>query len=434
MNTIALVFLAVNAVLILILPRRWAVAPLLVGACYMSMRQGVEIGPFHFSAIRILLAISLVRAMLYREGISGNINALDKLMMAWLFWAVASSLLHADFGSALTYRLGQVYNTCGIYLIFRIYCNSMEDVIRLCCIAAILLIPLGLEMAFEKVSNYNLFSLLGGPSQAPTIRDGQIRAEGPFGHSILAGTVGAVCLPLMIGLWRFHRRIAMVGIIACLAIVIASASSGPVLSCIAGIGALVMWRWRTKMGMVQWTLVLGYIILELVMKAPAYYIIARLQPIGASGGYHRARLIESAIDHLNEWWIAGTDYTRHWMVTGVSWSPNHTDITNHYIKMGVIGGLPLMIIFILILAKGFGYVGQLIRREDEISSDLKFFVWTIGASLFTHASSCMSVSYFDQSYVFLYMTIAIIGSIWSATLGPEGAALTTAEETLPAPG
>ena len=82
------------------------------------------------------------------------------------------------------------------------------------------------------------------------------------------------------------------------------------------------------------------ILLDLVMKAPAYYIIARADIIGGSTGWHRAALIDSAIRHLNEWWLIGTDYTRNWMVTGVSWSADNTDITNHYLYLGVLGGLP----------------------------------------------------------------------------------------------
>jgi hypothetical protein len=146
------------------------------------------------------------------------------------------------------------------------------------------------------------------------------------------------------------------------------------------------------------------------MNDPAYYILARIDLAGGSTGWHRARLIQSALEFLPEWWLAGTDYTRHWMPTGVSWSVDHTDITNHYLKMGVLGGLPLMLLFIAVLAKGFSFVGQTPRQMPELSQQSRFMLWALGASLFAHAATIISVSYFDQSFMFLYVTLAAISS------------------------
>jgi len=155
--------------------------------------------------------------------------------------------------------------------------------------------------------------------------------------------------------------------------------------------------------------VVGYILLDLVMKAPAYYIIARIDITGGSTGWHRAKLIDSAIEHLHEWWLFGTDYTRHWMPTGVSWSPDHTDITNHYIHMGVLGGLPLMGLFILQLWRGFKYVSNVALGHP--SKDVRFLAWALGSALFAHSVTCVGVSYFGQSFLFLYLNLAMIGSI-----------------------
>jgi hypothetical protein len=173
------------------------------------------------------------------------------------------------------------------------------------------------------------------------------------------------------------------------------------------------------MRVIRWLAIFLYIGLDLVMTAPAYYLIARIDPVGGSTGYHRARLIESAFEHLSEWWLAGTNYTRHWMVTGVSWSPDHTDITNHYIQLGVTGGLPLMILFIAVLVKGFFYIGEAVQNAREQNPDAEFFIWALGASLFAHAASCVAVSYFDQSFMFLYVNLAVIASLRSALTASE---------------
>jgi apolipoprotein N-acyltransferase len=149
------------------------------------------------------------------------------------------------------------------------------------------------------------------------------------------------------------------------------------------------------------------------MKAPAYYIIWRFSVVGGSTGYHRARLIESATEHISEWWFAGTDYTRHWMETGVSWNPDYTDITNYYIGLGVTGGLPLMLLFIVILSKGFSFVGQVMKQDDGSTTEFRFLIWSFGSALFAHAVSCIGVSYFDQSFAFVYLTLAVISSIYT---------------------
>ena len=384
----------------------------------MTLGSGIEIGSFHLPIIRILILAGIVRVMMRGERVSGGLNGLDGLMLVWSGWVLLSSVFHKDPSEAFKYGLGLVYNACGIYFLLRIFCQSIDDVLRLCRLTAVLLVPLAVEMLYEKLTVYNLFSVLGGVTEMPAIREGRVRAQGPFAHAILAGTVGAVCIPFIVPLWRGHRKEAVIGIGACLVMILASASSGPILSLIAAVGALLMWHYRYRMRLVRWLIVFGYIALELVMTAPAYYIMARIDFVGGSSGFHRADLIKSAIEHLPEWWLGGTDYTRHWMATGVSWSPDHADITNHFLKMGVTGGIPLMLLFIAIMAKGFSLVGRTLRMS-ELSPESRFICWALGATLFAHATTFMSVSYFDQSFVFLYLTLGAIGSVWSGTAKGE---------------
>ena len=73
-----------------------------------------------------------------------------------------------------------------------------------------------------------------------------------------------------------------------------------------------------------------------------------------------------------------------------------------------------MILFILILAKGFSYVGQVLQKKSDYPLSTSFMIWALGASLFANAATMISVSYFDQSFLFLYLTLAVIGSAWSS--------------------
>jgi len=415
LNSVAVGFLILNAILLLVLPRNWSILPLLIGTCFMTLGQGLELGTYNFTIIRMLIGVGFIRVLMNTERFSGGINSLDWLILVWGGWALISSGFHENPDQAFTNRLGLIYDVCGIYLLFRCFCRSVNDIFRTCQLVAILIVPIAIFMLLEMKTGFNFFGVFGGVSEFSEIREGAVRSQGPFLHSILAGTVGAALLPIMVSVWQQHRKIAISGLLACTAMILTSGSSGPILSALAGIGALSMWRYRSRMRLVRWLAVLGYIGLDIVMKAPAYYLIARISPIGSSMGWHRARLIESALEHFSEWWLVGTDYTRHWMPTGVIWSADHTDITNHYLKMGVLGGLPLMLLLIATFAIGFQYVGRIIKNLEDHNKQFSFFFWSLGSSLFVHAVSCISVSYFDQSFIFLYMTIAMIASAMSST-------------------
>lgn len=411
LSAFGMAFVLVAMITILVLPRRWAAVPLCVAAAYMTLSQGVEAGPFHFYSIRMVITAGILRVVLRREDMAGGRHGVDTAMLLWSLWAVASSFFHQDPVSALTFRLGLVFNATGIYFLLRVFCPSFADVLRLCRITCILLVPVALEMIYEQLTAYNVFSILGGVDATPQLRGGRLRAQGPFAHAILAGTVGAAFLPIAAGLWRSHRKTAIAGIFACVTMILTCASSGPVMSAILAVGGLLMWPLRRRMRVLRWLAVAGYVLLDLLMNVAPYYLIARIDVAGGSTGWHRAALISAAIEHVDEWWLAGTDVTRHWMPTGTSWSAEHADITNHYIHMGVLGGLLLMLLFIAVLWKGFAGVGRYVTEKSEAAEPERYFVWALGASLFAHAATSLSVSYFDQSFLFLYLTLAAIASV-----------------------
>jgi len=412
------VFFIISAIALLLLPRRLAALPLLVGTCYITLGQKVEIGPLSFTVLRLLIIVGVVRTIRNRETLPGGFNILDRYLVLWAAWALFSSLFHQDPSTAFVNRLGMAYNACGMYFLLRIFCQSKEEIVGLCKVTALLLVPIAAEMVYERVTAHNLFSALGGVPATPSIRLERVRAQGPFAHSILAGSVGAICLPLMIAIWREHRMLALVGAAACSSMVFCSSSSGPVMSTLAAVGALYMWRYRAHVGKFRWVALWGYIALDIVMQAPAYYIIAHIDITGGSTAWHRARLIDSAFRHFSEWWLWGTDYTRHWMATGVPWSADHADITNHYLGMGVRGGLILMLLFIGLIVKAFSCLGVAFENAAEGERHGQFVIWALGSALFVITVTCISVGFFDQSILFVYLILAASGSVRSgSTLG-----------------
>ena len=415
MSFLGFIFTFVCGVLLFAMPRRWAMLPLLIGTAYMTVGQAIQIGPASFTVIRLLVLVGFVRVKVKGEHVAGGMRTLDKAMIWWAVVAAITSLFHNNPGSNLISMLGLSYDCVGLYFLMRVFIQSKEDLVRISKALLLLLIPLALEMTHEKITGHNSFSIFGYVTEMATVRGGKIRAQGPFAHSILAGTVGAVCMPLTLLIWKESPKLALLGLGTTGVMILTSASSGPILAAAGIVGALVMWRFRSKLRLMLWGFVAMLFVLNFIMNDPVYYLLARIDLTGKSTGWHRAALIDAAVKHVDEWWFAGTDYTRHWMPTGVYWTQNHTDITNHYLKMGVWGGLPLMFVFIYIMAVGFTSVGKALDLCPNAPPRDRFHIWLLGAILFGHAVSFMSVSYFDQTVVFFYLSLAMIGSIYSVT-------------------
>lgn len=415
MNLSGVLFVLACGFFLLIVPRQWAPLSLLVGCCYMTIAQKVDVGPFSFPVYRILLGLGLLRILLRGERIKGDMNGIDKMVIAWSVWVFLANFFHEwTPGSGPVAAAGNIYNIVLVYFLIRIWCRSLSELEEIIKVLALILLPIAIEMALEKVTGKNLFAVFGGVAEQVVVREGRLRAQGPFRHAILAGTVGAVCLPLIVGIWNRHRIHALIGITACAVMIFASASSGPVMSLIASLFAIAMWFFRHQTQLARRVAVAFYLLLSLAMTRPPYYLVACIDVAGGSTGWHRAHLIEQTIKYLPEWWLFGTDYTRHWMPDqGISWSEQHTDITNYYIGFGVFGGLLSMGLLICIMGTGFSGLGRVMRdRVDLITQDL-FLIWSIGSGLFAHAVTSFSIAYFDQSMIFFWLNIAVISSLSS---------------------
>ena len=117
----------------------------------------------------------------------------------------------------------------------------------------------------------------------------------------------------------------------------------------------------------------------------------------------------------------GTDYTRHWMYSGNPANPDSSDITNQYLANGVMGGLPLMAIFIMVLLSAFRRVGRAVNTASTLSAADQYLVWIIGACLFGHSMNFVAVTFWDHSigsFLFLLGAISAIPSEPAAESSP----------------
>lgn len=400
--------LAISAVLILgimmiLVPRRWAVLPMLVIACFISSVQKVVIAGLDFDLLRIMVVLGIFRIILRHEFRDFIWKPLDKAIVLWVISSIAIYTIQQSTFSAFINRLGFGFDAFGMYFLFRCLIKDPKDIDRVILSCILISIPVAFFFIIENRTGRNMFSVFGGVPELTVIREGRLRCQGAFSHPILAGCFWASLIPLFaLFWWKSHtdKVWALAGIFAALIVIICCASSTPILGVLCGILGGLMFYARRYMRYIRWGILISLIGLHIVMKAPVWHLIARVSTVGGSTSWHRYNLINQAITHFGDWCLLGTKSTLSWDVF---------DITNQYVLEGIRGGFITLALFISILVVSFGAVGRLWRQSD--TSYRIALSWLLGVSLFVHSMVFIGVSYFGQINIIWYLLLATIGSL-----------------------
>ena len=410
-NPLGIAFALAMGILLIVLPRRFAIVPVLMLVSYMTMGTNIVLGGLNFTMLRLLLVFGWARLIVRKELSGVEVNRIDWAVIAFVISSLATYTLLWQSYDAFKNKLGFAYNVIGYFFLFRFLIRDLKDALRVSRIAAVLIIPLAGLMLIEKRTGHDLFAFLGGVPEIAPVRDGVIRCQGPFSHPILAGSFGATLLPLFLGLGaqkiRLAKLTAAVGMAAAGIVIFCSGSSGPVLAALAGIAGFFVWPLRKNMRLIRWGIVAGIVVLQMVMKPPFWFIIAKIDVFSGNTGWHRAHLIDIAYRNFSDWWLVGTQSVINWD-TGYD---HNIDITNQYIAYGIDGGLITFSLFIAIIVRCFSGVGRAIRDLSDQPQPSRMFVWALGAVLFAHVVNYFSISYFDQNIIAWYMLLAMISSL-----------------------
>jgi hypothetical protein len=400
--------LLISIALLFFLPRAKGIAVFLLTYFTIPMGQVVVLGGFHFTALRILTFAGLGRMIVSGKSSSegtdrfpGGFNAIDQVVVLWSAVAVIAFYLQYMETQALVRIMGDCVDGLGGYLVVRFFITDREAVRSAIKALAVVCAIQGVCMINERISHINVFGLLGGIPVEVTIRDGRIRAAGVMG-CLYAGAFAGVLVPVFVWLWTEgkSRMLAFAGIAGAIAMVITSNASTSLMALAGGIVGLAFWPLRKQMRLVRWGVAGMLLSLHMVMKAPVWALIGRIDLTGSSSGEHREALFDQCVKHFWDWWLIGTPHYNDW-----GWGM--WDLCNQFVAVAETGGLLALICYIAIFKRSFSALGNTRKLVDGDRAQ-EWFLWCLGADLFATVVGCFGINSVPQILMGFFPLLACI--------------------------
>jgi len=424
LNGLTAALVALAAGLIAVLPRRTTMIPILVAFCFLPADQYVKIVGLHFYLFRLVLLVSLVRVLARGELTSVRWCRLDTIVLLWMTAFMGLGTISHPGWASFIMQTGTTFDWLTSYIVCRALVRDRSDLLRQARFLAIMMIPLAAAMTVERVTERNVFSVLGDSVAFPgdddeievMFRDGKVRARAAFSHPILAGTFGATMLPLMMGLVRFRNRglrwSGVAGAFSAALVIWGANSSGPMLAAFGSIAALFIWNLRHSLRLVRVGLVLILLMLQAGMSRPIWWIFDSVSALSGGTGWHRSYIIDAAISHWDEWWLVGTPRTVHWGgFHAPPRDPNNVDITNEYIVQAVNGGILTLFLFLAMIWICFNRIGYAFSaKRGSITRQTEWLAWCTGVALLSHCISFLSVAYYDKTIFYFFWLLSAIAA------------------------
>lgn len=387
-------------------PRKWVLPILLVVTAFLGLQNRVYVFGLNFFTSRILLLLTWSRIIARGEHRDLQILPLDKAFVLFVLWCLFTETVQRGTAGMVYGVANYVYDGLGTYFLGRVFLTDvrMPQLQRIICVLAGICCALALFMMAEYVTRRNWLSPLGTAVETVVEREGRLRCQATFQHPVLAGTYGAVLLPIFAACWWQPRMkvLAVAGCVASTVMVLSASSGGPLLTYVAVLGGICCWPLRHRMRLIRWSVLLTLVGLHLVMKAPVWALITRLKVIPGASSYHRYVIIDAFMNHMSDWWLIGVENTESW-----GWLTD--DVANYFLVICKHAGLLGLILFVRVLAATFRQVG--LCRSEAIDFPKEILVWGFGVSFFAHLVSFWGTSYFDQTIVLWHFTLALLASL-----------------------
>jgi hypothetical protein len=153
-------------------------------------------------------------------------------------------------------------------------------------------------------------------------------------------------------------------------------------------------------------LVILILLAAVVSNRPIHHVLfSYINPLGGAG-WHRAKLIDLAIEHFDEWYLLG--YGERDPGWGEYLGAGHTDVTNEFIFTGIRYGIWGVIALCCMLTIAMRRV--LFLHKFSKDPKIKSLAWAWGTMLIGIALTFFGVSIVGHTIFLFYFILGMIGS------------------------
>ena len=402
------ILLSVLCITILLVRRENVIVPLIIAMCFLPADISIQIFTLDFYAVRIVALVGLAKVLFLVEPNKIIPNKIDKIFYLYvIIGSIIYVLVSNNLFGAFIYKSGKFVDSIILYIVLRksiITKDSIRLIIKTFSICVIVLLPF---VIYEFYSSKNLFAIFG--RSFISIRDGEIRAAATFSHSILFGSFAAALVPILWAQYKADKSKILLFAIGCAVFyVYASSSSGPLVVFVVVVLFLIFFKWKQYSKLLARLMLASAIFLHFVREGPLWHLLyVRISVKSGSTGWHRYLLTDAAVKEFPNWWLLGYGdagpqwHTKYWAYTHAKF----TDVTNHYILEGVRGGFVTMSLFVLICYLVIKTLGaHSISQKSEAD---QWLWWGAAVMMISHCVTFLSVAYFGQITMLLYLTIAL---------------------------
>jgi hypothetical protein len=442
--------LVAAALVLLLTPRNGLLIYLVTLLCYPSYLRIIVSG-CDISTGRLVITALLIRCLLDKQlRQSFRWITLDTLIIIAdaVYMLVLCCALGESFVDGIKLRSGTMIDTTFAYFAVRFIINNRNILANVITQVNIILIIMAFLGVFETITTISPYKGLmkyktikyGGYDDRSLMfsifadqdiivghggegRFGFFRAQGPHEHPIIFGASFAVLLPLC---WKlfYHTRWRPLRIPVCGAIFIggvSSMSSTPFTGLFAVLAGLAFERLE------RW--VKHFIVLAVLMccfvefysaKSHFYYILIGKMAFLGGDAFYRANLIDAAVKHLPEYWLAGYGFR------DPGWGPEiygtqYTDVCVNAVYLVVMYGVFGLLAYLAIIYNLLSSLWRRYRKSAEkIDRDI---CWALIASVLVTLTLDIGVTPFGVLPSLYSIIFGISGSVISPYFNKQYAAI-----------
>lgn len=387
----------------------------------------IQLGTLDVSVARFVVAALLLRCLMNPHIVNKfKWSQMDTCVSIYLAAATVIPILTfvMPFAQVIESKAGGLMDSYFAYLVARFCITDRSAIVQFAKLIGVALLPLAVLGVIEACTHWQPYAALKvycpwGLERLgmQVARFGLARAIGPYQHAINFGSTFILFLPLLYSLRHernYWRPLAYLLSLAAIIGAMSSMSSGPWMLAILTVFCLVLEKKKQWVKPLVIFAVSACFLVDIISNRTFYHVIVSYaNPIGGEG-WHRAKIIDLAIERFNEWWLVG------YRGLDPGWGPltggTRTDLTNQYLAAAFNSGLLGMTAFCAMIVSSVHKLRQTyISTEDPI---LRSWCWALGSGIVALAISFNGFCLFDQTGTFFYCVLGIIGSSGNMISGP----------------